>query len=147
MIKHDLSRWPLVVSVSRGAPTLEELRRFSDDWTRWFARNERFATLRIHVDAQSHTHPEGGAKEKKRWFTESRDDLKSLIIGMATVVPAEILGEVGRTKQAKLYGVPAQAFESLDDAVDWLASLFSAEGAPCDPKAVRAKTMDMIGSL
>lgn len=147
MIKHDVTRWPLVVSASRGAPALEELRCFSDDWTSWLARNQRFATLRIHADAQSYTYPEGDAKEKKRWFSASRSDLKSQVIGMATVVPAEILGEVGRTKQEKLYGVPAQAFASLDDAVDWLATLFDEEGLAFDPQAVRASTMHMVQAL
>jgi hypothetical protein len=133
MIRNDLSLWPLVLSVSRGAPTLEDLRAFSADWDGWLDRGARFATLRVYADAAAHTHPEGGAKEKKRWFQAQGERVASLVVGMATVVPADILETVERMKTEKLFGVPARSFAQVGPAVAWTGARLEEQGLTLDP--------------
>lgn len=139
MIRNDLSLWPLVLSASRGTPTYEELQFFSAEWESWLDRGERFATLRVYLDAASHTHPEGGAKEKKRWFQANGPRLKSLVIGMASVVPSGLLDEVRRMNAEKLYGVPAQTFDQVDEALAWIGRLLAEMNIELRPNTVRER--------
>jgi hypothetical protein len=128
MIRNDISLWPLVLSVSSGTPTYEQLQSFSAEWDGWLDCGERFATLRVYLDIESHTHPEGGAREKKRWYQANSDRVKSLVVGMASVLPAAILDEVQRMDAEKLFGVPAQAFTQIDPAINWIGAHLSREG-------------------
>lgn len=139
MIRNDLSLWPLVLSVSRGVPTYEELQSFSAEWEGWLDRGERFATFRVYVDAAAHTHPAGGAREKKRWFQANGSRLKSLVIGMASVVPSDILDEVRRMNAEKLYGVPAQTFDQNNEAIEWIGGLLSETNSKFTPDAVNER--------
>jgi hypothetical protein len=147
MIVHDLSLWPLIISASRNAPTLDELQAFSNDWTNWLDKGQRFATLRIHLDVQSHSHPQGGAKEKKRWFSESKQSLQDLVISMATIVPEEILNDVKRMNAEKLYAVPADAFGNNQKAIEWTVTQLAQNGVTVDPKTVNTKLTALIASL
>lgn len=56
MQHHNLAHWPLVVSVSTGAPTLADTQAFSQAWDEWLAREQPFASLRVFADAASLTH-------------------------------------------------------------------------------------------
>src|SRR5690606_9514061 len=94
MIHHDLSHWPLVVTVASGASSLEELRGFTQEWSSWLGRGERFATLRVFADSDSLVHPEGSAQEVKQWFQTSREAIREQVLGMATVVPPMELDRV-----------------------------------------------------
>lgn len=128
MMRNDLTLWPLVVSVSRGVPTLQELQTHSADWEGWLDRGERFATLRLYADVAAHSYPDGGAKEKKRWFQANGARVKTLVVGMASVVPSEILEKVGRTNNENLFGVPVQAFADTVPAAQWIGALLQAQG-------------------
>lgn len=138
MIQNDLSLWPLVLSIARGVPTYEELRSFSTDWERWLDRGERFATLRIYMDAAAHTYPEGGAQEKKRWFQANGERLKSRVIAIASVVPADILSKVQRIDAEKLFGVPVRTFAQIDPAIGWVGAHFAEQGLRVDPENIEA---------
>lgn len=123
MMKHDLSCWPLVLSVSQGMPSLEDLQGYSTAWTEWLDRGERFATLRILLDSEAHEHPPGGARERKTWFSAHGDRLKAQVVGMATVAPADVVAHMNRIKTDRLFGVPARAFDGVEDALAWLRPL------------------------
>ncbi|MFT3721854.1 hypothetical protein [Pseudorhodoferax sp.] len=120
MIRHDLSHWPLVLSVARGPSTLAEHDAFLAEWNHWLDRGERFATLRVFADAAALAHPDGAARGAKAWLQANAGRLQAQVTAMATVVPPEQLAPVRRMNAEKLFGVPAQAFGGIDDALDWL---------------------------
>ena len=119
MTRHDLTQWPLVLSVMRGATTLDEHMRFFREWNSWLDRGEPFITLRVFTDAASLERPEGGGKEAKAWLQANADRVKSLVLGIATVVPTECFREVSRINAEKLFGVPATTFMDIPSAIAW----------------------------
>ncbi|HIE3983663.1 TPA: hypothetical protein ACXNHL_000383 [Serratia marcescens] len=123
MMKHDLSSWPLVLSVSQGMPSFDDLPGYSAAWAEWLDRGQRFATLRILLDSEAHEHPPGGARERKTWFSIHGDRLKEQVVGMAIVAPAEVVEHMSKIKTDRLLGVPARAFVEMDDAFAWLLPL------------------------
>jgi hypothetical protein len=110
--------------------SLEEQLDFLSDWTGWLDRGETFATLRVFTDSDALKRPEGGAKEAKAWFQSNGERIKQLVIGMATVVPPAALEEMSRMNAEKLFGVPAQMFDEVNEATMWLASVSAAVGRP-----------------
>ncbi len=120
MIRHDLKQWPLVLSVARDATTLDEQIGFLCEWNSWLDRGEPFVTLRIFSDAASLERPEGSAKEAKAWLQANAGRVKSLVMGMATVVPKESFEGVSRMNAEKLFGVPAKTFEDIASAISWI---------------------------
>lgn len=133
MIRHDLDHWPLVLSVADGSMSFEEHLAFLSDWTGWLERGEPFATLRIFSDLDSLHRPEGGAKEAKAWLQANGDSIRHLVVGMATVVPAQALDEVSKMNAEKLFGVPARSFDNATEAAKWLMPLMQAKGIAVDP--------------
>lgn len=130
MIRHDLTHWPLVLSAAHGAMSLEEQLDFLSEWTAWLDRGETFATLRVFTDSDALKRPDGGAKEAKVWLQSNGERIKQLVIGMATVVPSAALEETSRMNAEKLFGVPAQMFDEVNEATMWLASVSAALGRP-----------------
>lgn len=119
MIRHDLTQWPLVLSVMKGRSSLDEQLGFFRQWSDWLARGERFATLRVFCDGAALERPEGGGKEAKVWLQENGAAIRNHVAAMATVVPPEHLEAVGRMNAEKLFGVPAQPFSALEPAIAW----------------------------
>lgn len=120
-MKHDVSAWPLALTVSRGQPSLDELQDYSAAWTGWLQRGERFATLKVFADAAAYTHPRGGGQERKAWFVDQGEQLREQVLAMATVAPPEVVAKINRIKSEGLYGpVPAQAFTTVLAATQWL---------------------------
>lgn len=130
MIRHDLSQWPLVLSAARGSISPEEQLAFLSDWTSWLDRGEPFSTLRVLTDLDATKHPEGGATEARTWFQSNGGRIKRLVIGMATVVPIAAVKEMSWMNAEKLYDVPAQIFDEVNEATMWLASVSAARGKP-----------------
>jgi len=120
MFRHDLSAWPLVLTVADGAPTLEDLDGFSAAWTQWLDRGESFATLRVLTSEQARKHPPGGGKAREHWFQANGERLKQQVLGMATVAPAALVQQANRADSERLYGVPARSFDDLEQALAWL---------------------------
>ncbi|PZN29239.1 MAG: hypothetical protein DIU71_14795, partial [Proteobacteria bacterium] len=50
MFRHDVSHWPLVVSIASGPQDATAARTFIDSWNDWLSWNEPFATLRVFTD-------------------------------------------------------------------------------------------------
>jgi hypothetical protein len=139
MIHHELSQWPLVISVSSGLQTLESMHAFTDDWNRWLDRGERFASLRVFADADALVHPEGSAQSAKQWLQARGADIRRHMIGMASVVPADQYEKIRKMNVEKLFGVSASTFADADDALVWLGERVMVPGGlPFDLAAVRA---------
>jgi hypothetical protein len=139
MIRHELAQWPLVVSVSAGLQTVQSLDAFAQDWSRWLDRGEPFAILRVFADADSLVHPEGGARNAKRWLQERGKDIRRGMLGMASVVPADQYEKMRSMNIEKLLGVPARIFANTDDALAWLGEeVMAPRGLRLDALAVHA---------
>ena len=139
MVRHELSQWPLVISVSSGLQTLESMRVFTEDWSRWLDRGEPFASLRVFADADALVHPEGSAQSAKQWLQERGADIRRHMMGMASVVPADQYEKIRKMNVEKLFGVPASTFASTDDALVWLGErVLAPRGLQLDAVAVHA---------
>lgn len=139
MVRHDLSHWPLVISVACGLSTLEEMDAFTQEWNRWLDRGEPFASLRVFADAPSLVHPEGSAQKAKQWLQDKGPAIRAQVIGMANVVPASDYERMRKMNVEKLFGVPAGTFQDVPSALSWLReSVFAPRGLPFDEQAVAA---------
>jgi hypothetical protein len=139
MTHHELSQWPLVISVSAGLQTLEGMQAFTEDWNRWLDRGEPFASLRVFADADALAHPEGSAQSARQWLQERGADIRSHMMGMASVVPADQYEKMRKMNVEKLFCVPASIFADADDALVWLGErVMAPRGLPFDLAAVRA---------
>jgi len=142
MMQHTLSCWPLVLSFASGTPDLQTLRDYSSAWTRWLDRGERFATLRILLDSEAYSHPPGAAQARKRWFAANADALKQQVLGMATVAPGDVVDKLNKIKTDRLFGVPTQAFTTVDAALNWLLPLLTAGIDGIDAETFKAQVLN-----
>jgi len=120
IIHNDLTHWPLVISIARGTPTMEEVAQFQQAWSGWLARGEPFATLRLFLDSQTLEHPPGSAASVKQWLQIHALAIKERVMGMATIVPESELARVSKMNAEKLFGVPADSFSDVAVALTWL---------------------------
>lgn len=147
MIQHTVAHWPLVLSTVRGPMTLEEQLAFFAEWTSWFDRGGNFATLRVFVNADSLTRPQGGGKEAKVWLKANSERLKAQVVGMATVVPPAHFEEMSRMNAEKLFGVPARTFEDPHKAISWLGSLLIDRHVDLDLRAAEKSLEGLVFAL
>lgn len=120
MLKNDLSHWPLITTVASGPATIEEYDGFFEQWAQWLQQDQPFATLRIFMDGDSLTHPAGSAQQSKLWLQQWGASIREKVTGMATVVPADLYPKVSKMNAEKLFGVPAQTFDTIPAALQWL---------------------------
>ncbi|MEJ2623554.1 MAG: hypothetical protein P8Z80_03140 [Pseudolabrys sp.] len=147
MIRHNLAHWPLVLSAVRGSLTQEDQLAFFAEWAAWFDRGGSFATLRVFVDADSLTRPQGGGKEAKAWLQANAERLKTQVLGMATVVPPIHFEEMSRMNAEKLFGVPARTFEDPHKAISWLNSLLIDRYVDFDLRAAEKSLEGLVFAL
>lgn len=139
MVRHELSQWPLVISVSTGLQTLESMQAFTEDWNRWLDRGEPFVSLRVFADADALVHPEGSAQRAKQWLQARGADIRRHMMGMASVVPADQFEKISKMNVEKLFGIPASTFARTDEALAWLRErVLAPRGLVLDAAAVRA---------
>ncbi|ATA53870.1 hypothetical protein CKY39_12060 [Variovorax boronicumulans] len=139
MIRHELSQWPLVISVSAGLQTLESLQAFTEDWNRWLDRGEPFVSLRVFADADALVHPEGSAQSARQWLQARGADIRRHMMGMASVVPADQFEKISKMNVEKLFGIPASTFARTDEALAWLRErVLAPRGLRLDAEAVHA---------
>lgn len=139
MVRHELSQWPLVISVSAGLQTLESMQAFTEDWNRWLDRGEPFVSLRVFADADALVHPEGSAQRAKQWLQARGADIRRHMMGMASVVPADQFEKISKMNVEKLFGIPASTFARTDEALAWLRErVLAPRGLVLDAAAVRA---------
>lgn len=138
MVRHELSQWPLVISVSAGLQTLESMQAFTEDWNRWLDRGEPFVSLRVFTDADALVHPEGSAQRAKQWLQARGADIRRHMMGMASVVPADQFEKISKMNVEKLFGIPASTFARTDEALAWLRErVMAPRGLVLDAAAVR----------
>lgn len=139
MTHNDLTHWPLVITVAQGAPSLPETEAFIQDWNRWLARGEPFATLRVFVDAQALTQPPGSPQLVKQWLQEKNLDVRAQVKGMATVVPPSEYERLSKMNAEKLFGVPAATFSDLAASLEWMRKrVYVPRGLRLDVEGVTA---------
>jgi len=139
MVRHELSQWPLVISVSAGLQTLESMQAFTEDWSRWLDCGEPFVSLRVFADADALVHPEGSAQRAKQWLQARGADIRRHMMGMASVVPADQFEKISKMNVEKLFGIPASTFARTDEALTWLRErVMAPRGLVLDAAAVRA---------
>jgi hypothetical protein len=139
MIHHDLSHWPLVISIAAGPSTLADMEAFTREWDRWLTRGEPFASLRVFADQASLAHPEGSAQKAKQWLQDKGQAIRAQVIGMANVVPASDYERMRKMNVEKLFGVPADTFQDVPSALSWLRErVFTPRKLPFDEQAVAA---------
>lgn len=139
MVRHELSQWPLVISVSTGLQTLESMQAFTEDWNRWLDRGEPFVSLRVFADADALVHPEGSAQRAKQWLQARGADIRRHMMGMASVVPADQFEKISKMNVEKLFGIPVSTFARTDEALAWLRErVLAPRGLVLDAAAVRA---------
>ncbi|SHH81704.1 hypothetical protein [Pollutimonas bauzanensis] len=145
MTHHDLSHWPLVVSVASGLSTLEDMQAFTDEWNRWLERGEPFASLRVFADADALVHPAGAAQAAKLWLHERGPAIRAQVMGMASVVPIDHYEKMRKMNVEKLFGVPADTFAQPEDALTWLqATVYTPRGLVLDqPSVLRSLAAQM----
>jgi len=122
MMRHDLSHWPLVISVASTSSTLAEMEAFTKAWEQWMARGESFATLRVFTHSEALTHPPGSAAQAKQWLQQQGETIRQHVMGMATVVPPGDYERLRKMNAEKLFGVPAATFADLPAALEWLTT-------------------------
>lgn len=138
MTRHDLSHWPLVVTLAQGPSSLPDMQAFIDEWGRWLARGEPFATLRVFADSAALEHPPGSAPLAKQWLQQQGEAIRRHVMGMATVVPPGDYERLRKMNAEKLFGVPAATFADVTGALDWLRDrVYTPRGLACDAEAIR----------
>jgi len=144
---HDLSHWPLVVTVASKASTLAEMEAFLQTWEQWLAGDERFALLRVFTHSESLTHPPGSAPLTKQWLQQQGEAIRQRVMGMATVVPPVDYERLCKMNAEKLFGVPAATFADVPAALRWMKErVYAPHGLMLDAAAVSA-TIESLSSI
>ncbi|HEP7962686.1 TPA: hypothetical protein VDU60_000312 [Pseudomonas aeruginosa] len=129
MIRHDISHWPLALSLAYGASSLDDIEKFMSAWSNWLAQGESFAILRVFLDIQSTERSAGAGNSTKPWFQDQAPRIREQVIGIATVVPQSEYERINKINAEKLFGVPARTFLDVHAALLWLQQeIFSPRG-------------------
>ena len=139
MFRHDVSHWPLVVSIASGPQDATAARTFIDSWNDWLSWNEPFATLRVFTDPLAlQPRPEFLALVED-WLAARRDAFRRNLMGIANIVPASQYEHAQRVKLGEGFAAPARTFTDLDAGLHWLAAeIFGPRELPLDRDAVSA---------
>lgn len=119
MTQHDVSQWPLVVSIIDGRTKSEDLRDVAAKWRDWLSWNEPFAALQIF--------PSGDPAllaDRDRWLSwwldGHRRSIRNNVLGLASVIASDRYERMPEMGTHKLFGVPAATFSSIGTALCWL---------------------------
>jgi hypothetical protein len=113
--------WPLIISLTAGAQSLENQRDFFAALNRWLDRGQPFAVLRLFADAEALVHPEGGARLAKQWLQDNVARMRHSVLGIASVVPESAFEKMSRMDIEKAFGGPGGVFRDHGSALTWLA--------------------------
>ncbi|KAB0544441.1 hypothetical protein F7P85_03105 [Kerstersia gyiorum] len=129
MIRHDISHWPLALSLAHGASSLEDIEKFMSAWSDWLAQDESFSILRVFLDPQSTERSAGSGNSTKSWLQDQASRIREQVIGIATVVPPSEYERISKINAERLFGVPARTFLDAHAALLWLQQeIFSPRG-------------------
>ncbi|HBO6004981.1 hypothetical protein FA267_26975 [Pseudomonas aeruginosa] len=141
MIRHDISHWPLALSLAHGASSLEDIEKFMSAWSDWLAQDESFAILRVFLDSQSTERSAGSENSTKSWLQDQAPRIREQVIGIATVVPPSEYERISKINAERLFGVPAKTFSDVPTALLWLQQeIFN-------PRGVRFPNGDILKNI
>jgi len=144
MTRHDLTHWPLVITLEQGRSSLDDTRALLDGWNHWLARGAPFATLRMFTGAELLLPPPGAPQLLKQWLQQQSEAIRQYCAGMATVVPISALARVRKMNAEKLFRVPAASFDKPRHALDWLReTVFRPRGWTLEIQAI-GKTIEHL---
>jgi len=144
---HDLSHWPLVITVASKASTLAEMEAFLQTWEQWLAGDELFALLRVFTRSESLTHPPGSAPLVKQWLQKQGEAIRQRVMGMATVVPPADYERLRKMNAEKLFGVPAATFADVPAALRWMKErVYEPRNLMLDAAAINA-TIETLATV
>jgi len=86
MTHHDLTHWPLVITLEQGPASLDDTRALFEAWNGWLARGEPFAILRIFTGSELPLPAPGAAQLFKPWLQQQGAAIRQQVCGMATAV-------------------------------------------------------------
>lgn len=119
MTQHDVSQWPLVVSIIDSQTLTEDLREVAARWRDWLSWNEPFAALQIFSGSD-----EGLLAERDRvlgwWLDAQRRAIRRNIVGLASVIPCAHYEKMPHMGTHELFGIPTATFASISTALCWL---------------------------
>ncbi|MBL8272057.1 hypothetical protein [Steroidobacter sp.] len=119
MTQHDVSQWPLVVSVIDGCKKAEDLRDVAARWQDWLSWNEPFAALQIFPAGDNAL-----LSDRDRWLSwwleGQRRAIRRNVIGLASVIPGVHYDKMPQMSIHKVFGVPSATFGSVNTALRWL---------------------------
>ncbi|HEY0687015.1 MAG TPA: hypothetical protein VGD45_32025 [Steroidobacter sp.] len=119
MTQHDVSQWPLVVSIIDGRRKAEDLRDVAARWRDWLSWNEPFAALQIFPGGDTAL-----LAERDRWLhwwlDGQRRAIRCNVMGLASVIPGAYYEKMPQISTHSLLGVPAATFGSVSTALCWL---------------------------
>lgn len=119
MTQHDVSQWPLVVSIIDSQTLNEDLREVAARWRDWLSWNEPFAALQIFSACD-----EGMLTERDRvlswWLDAQRRSIRRNVVALASVIPCAHFDKVPHMGTHELFGIPSATFASISTALVWL---------------------------
>jgi hypothetical protein len=119
MTRHDVSQWPLVVSIIDSRTKEADLRDVAARWRDWLSWDEPFAALQIFPGGDSTL-----LAERDRWLSwwldGQRRAIRSNVMGLASVIPGSCYEKVPQMGAHSIFGIPAATFASLHTALSWL---------------------------
>lgn len=139
---YDASCWPLAMTFSSRSPRLEDMLDDAANWRAWLGRGKRFAMLRVLLDRDAYAHPPGAARARKVWLAEHGDLIRQQMLGIALVLPKDVLSQAQRMQAERLFGVPAQAFCSVEDAIAWLRPLMTQDFGIAHSEAALSRALE-----
>ena len=122
MTQHDVSQWPLVVSIIDSNTLTEDLREVAGRWRDWLSWNEPFAALQIFNACD-----EGMLVERDRvlgwWLDAQRRQIRRNVVALASVIPGAHYEKMPHMGTHEFFGIPDHVVirlplpECLADAV------------------------------
>jgi hypothetical protein len=131
MIHHDLTHWPLAITVARGPMTRDDHAALRAEWTLWLDRGERFAILMVLSDGDALTPDLATAREAAIWRHAEAPRIQRQLLATARVVPPEHFEHARRTFESTLPSVPHDTFVHVPSALAFLDWFIGPLDEPC----------------
>lgn len=122
-IRSSLEAWPLAITVATGFATVKTHEDHLREWDGWFARDTRFAVLRLFRDLRALDLDDGTARVTKRWLRDGASEaIRRQVVAMVNVVPEEVYPRMTKMSVERTFGVPGTILVSPSKGIDWIAA-------------------------
>jgi hypothetical protein len=141
---YDDTHWPLCILILEGKQSLGQHMDILDVWNGWFARRERFISLRVHLDDDALDHAPGTGRASTEWLKAGAGkSIRELVAAMAIVTPPSSLHRFQHLSVQAVFGVPGTICSDVDNALRWVAG--SVTLIPPRPADVKPTILRLIG--